>query len=284
MYKTRKVILLMIITLAVSFGALKVINIGSEFTAEKLLYKTLDVYKNIPFGADEQFLGMQMQVEGNLKSIISRFPGGDATKAAHLNLAGLYLEVEKYNEAISVADEILSKYKNDTHAASRAQFIKGVSYERKGKWSRALDEFKILQKNYPKTKLSLEIPLYILRHYKRGGETDQLNKRTQRVIIYYDRIISKYKGSPLGYYAGNMLVQTFMVLDRYEEAGSVLKNMIVVYPEMLAVRQLPYVELIFVKTLKKPEEAIEIYRYIMVKTKDHKLKKFLEAKIDELEM
>lgn len=284
MYKTKKVILLMILMLAVTFGALKVINIGSEFTAEKLLYKTLDVYKNIPFGADEQFLGMQMQVEVNLKSIISRFPGGDSTKAAHLNLAGLYLEVEKYNEAISVADEILDKYKNDTHASSRAQFIKGVSYERKGKWSRALDEFKILQKNYPKTRLSLEIPLYILRHYKRSGETDQLNKRAQRVIAYYDRIIVKYKGGPLGYYAGNMLVQTYMVLDRYEEAGSVLKNMIVIYPEMLAVRQLPYVDLIFVKTLKKPEEALEIYRYIVVNTKDHRLKKFLEAKIDELEL
>jgi len=284
MYKTKKVILLMILTLAVTFGALKVINIGSEFTAEKLLYKTLNVYKNIPFGAGEQFLGMQMQVEDNLRSIISRFPGGDSTKAAHLNLAGLYLEVEKYNEAVSVADEVLDKYKNDTHTSSRAQFIKGVSYERKGKWGRALDEFKILQKNYPKTRLSLEIPLYILRHYKRSGDTDQLNKRAQRVIAYYGRIIAKYKGGPLGYYAGNMLVQTYMALDRYEEAGSVLKNMIVIYPEMLTVRQLPYVELIFVKILKKPAEALEIYKYITINTKDHKLKKFLETKIDELEM
>ena len=46
---------------------------------------------------------------------------------------------------------------------------------------------------------------------------------------------------------------------------------------------LPQVENIFVKKLKQPERAIAIYKNVMEKTKNEKLKKVLEKKIYQLE-
>ena len=87
----------------------------------------------------------------------------------------------------------------------------------------------------------------------------------------------------LGYASSNFLVQAYMGLGNYEEAGKAVEDTIANYPGMMALmQQLPYAELIYVKTLKKPEKAIQIYEYALEKTENPKLKEMLREKIKAL--
>lgn len=281
MYKTRKVIFLIIAILAAVFVVLSILNIGSEYTAERLLYKTMSTYDTLPLLPHESYFGKQTFVEDNLRSIITKFPKGNSAKAAYLNLATLYMETKKYDEAISVTDEIMKKYGMDSFISSRAQFIKAVSYEKKGKWKKALEELTTLQHKYPETRFGLQVPFYVVRYYVENKKTAEANKSGEEAIAYYNEVKKEYKGKGFGYLASDLLMQTYITLKRYEEAGRALQNTFANYP--VAPQQLPYVELIFVDTLERPETAVTIYKFLLTKTKDAKLKNFLRERIKELE-
>lgn len=82
-----------------------------------------------------------------------------------------------------------------------------------------------------------------------------------------------------------MLLQSYLSLKNYEEAGATLEGIINIYPSPLTYRQfLPFVELIYMEKLNRPARAIEIYKNVQQKTKDAKLIKFLKQRIEILEV
>ena len=87
-----------------------------------------------------------------------------------------------------------------------------------------------------------------------------------------------------GYVAENMLMQAYMELGDYQKAGDTLIKVLRVYAsEVALVQQLPKVDRIFVKHLKSPDKAIEIYRNVQQNTENSKLKEILGKKIAFLE-
>jgi tetratricopeptide (TPR) repeat protein len=95
---------------------------------------------------------------------------------------------------------------------------------------------------------------------------------------------SENRGKTLGYAAANLLLQAYLNLKQYEQAGKTLEDTVNNYPELPSlVQQMPNIELIFVKKLKEPEKAIAVYNSIKEKTNNSKLLKFIEERIKTLE-
>jgi outer membrane protein assembly factor BamD (BamD/ComL family) len=281
-FRTRKVVLFIGIVLVALYGTFSFVNIGSEFTAEKLLYKTLRAYHTMPAVPDDSTLGEQTEIKDNLRKIITRFPGSSSARHAYLNLATLCFETENYDEALVVADEILHNYKMNEYLSAEAHLLKAAIYEKKGDLNNALKEFKVLHKDYTETRSGLRAPLYIAQFYERHDKLTEADEAYDTAMVFYETIEKKYRGRMLGYLASLYLIQTYMSIDFYGAAGEVVEDIIANYPESVLPEQLPYVELIYVKMLKNPEKAIAAYERIARKTKHSRVKEFVRRKINEL--
>ena len=280
----RKLTFALISVLIAVFVIFSILDRSGKYNAERLLYKTLKTYKKITANPDVAPPKILASVENNLKKVISDFPDGSTTKIAYIQLIRLYLSDNKNDEALLLLNEMIEKYEGDTPFLTRVYFLRGLTYEKMGKWEEALQDFKKLRDEYSHTSIGLEMPIHITQHYMKRGEADKAKQELRNAVAFYEKIEKENSGTVLGYASANLLIQTYMRLEQYEDAGQTVEDVIFNYPSGLTlIQQLPNVELIFVKTLNKPDRAIDIYRTIVEKTEDVKLKEFLQNEIDKLE-
>ncbi len=280
----RKIIIGPIIILVAIYAVLTLVSSKGEYVAEKLFYKATKAYNKIQINPDVAPPKMLASVERDLKTVIKKYPKTKPAKVAYITLAEIYLKDKKYDESIKVLDAFISSEDKNIALLSRAYFLKGTAYEKQDKWDKALKEFTTLKDKYINTPLGLQVPIYIAQYYKRNDKFAEAEKELNNAVVFYQNLEKENRGTILGYSSSSFLVQAYMGLEKYEEAGEVVKDTIINYPsQMTLVQQLPLIELIYIKTLNTPEKAIEIYKYIIGKTKDDKLIKFLENKIEELE-
>jgi len=279
----KKLTPILILILVATFVALSILGQGSEYNAEKLYYKAMKSYSVVAMNPDVVPPKIITSVEKRLKEIVEKFSSGNTAKNAHFKLAELYLTRKECDLAISTGDEIIAKYGDDIVLASKAQFLKAVSYEVKDEWSKAYKELKILQDKYIETTLGLQVPLYIAGHYRKEGNNEEAVRATTEAKAFYAQMMEENKGALLGYASSVMLLQTLVNLREHKEAGDLLEGIISEYDNPVIVTQLlPYVEVIFEKVLNEPERAIKIYKSLKEAIQDKRAISLLEAKIKSL--
>lgn len=279
----KKIIIALIVILVVVYATLAFLGSGSEYASEKLLYKIMKGASAISLNPDAAPPAQLAAVENNIKSLISKHPGTKAAKIAHIALMEFYIANKKYDEAVAFVSTIKKAYTSDPEVLSTAQFLLGTAYQKQGSWSKALTEFKILEKKYPNTQLGLQIPIYIGKYYEAKGLDAEAKNAYKDAANFYTEMEKEYSGKVLGYTASALLIQSYLNAKDYDAAGNALNRTLHKYPSRLSFMQLlPYVENIYVKNLKQPEKAIELYEYVISKIKDSKTIKFLNKKIEEL--
>ena len=279
----KKTIFLLISVLIIVYIILSILSLGGEYAAEKLLHRAVKINERIAANPDVVPPALFMAVERNLEGIIKRFPNTKTAKAARLALAEFYVTHKKFDGALLVLDGIINSNVEDRVMLSKAHFLKGNVYEKQNQWSKALVEYKTLRDEYKETSLGLQAPIYIGNYYRSNGRDAEAAKTYNEAVIFYEKLERQNRGKTLGYLASNFLMQSYVNLRKYEEAGKVIENAIDNYPSKLTYLQhAPNVETIFVKILKNPQKAIKIYEKIKEKTDDDKFKEFLEKKINAL--
>ncbi len=198
-------------------------------------------------------------------------------------LAELYFIDKEYAKAHITLDEIIEIEGQDVPMLAKAHFFKGSIYEKQDQWEKALEEYAILQDRYANTTLGLQVPLYIGRYYDGKGRDAEADQAYRDAVAFYDTLARDNEGSMLGYAASNMLRESYVSLKNYEQAGKVIEDTINKYPSLqLITQQLPYVEILYVYALKRPEKAIEIYKNVQGMTENTQIIEVLQKKIDEL--
>ncbi len=280
----KKLLISLILILIVVGMALSVLGGRDEYAAEKLFYRAMMTHKKIVINPDVVPPKMVASVEKNLKAILERYPESRTAKAVPIALAEFYVMNKKYDKAIAALDMLIKAKDQDASLLSKAYFFKGAIYERQDQWDKALEEYKILRDEYTDTSLGLQVPLYIGRYYTKKSKEAEADKAYREAAVFYEKLEKDNEGKILGYVASSMLREAYINLGDYEQAGKIVEDTISDYPSQVTfVQQLPYVELIFVNKLKRPEKAIEIYKNVQEKTQDDKIKEILQDKISELE-
>jgi outer membrane protein assembly factor BamD (BamD/ComL family) len=280
----KKLIFTLIAVLVIVFAALSVLGAGGEYSAEKALYYALKANEAIVMNPDVAPPAQIAAIETRLKALIAKYPDTNSVRTANIGLLEFYITHKKYDEAKSLAGNILVKYKDDPIVSSTAQFLKGVISEKQNNWDRALEEFKILNDRYPNTELGMQIPLYIGRYYDSKGLDEKSKDAYRNAVAFYSKMEEEYSGKMLGYTASAFRIQAYLNLKDYEAAGNALDGTIRKYSSTLSfVQLLPLVEKIYIENLKNPQKAAEIYKYVMSKTKNPKILKFLTKKIKAAE-
>lgn len=280
----KKTVIILVLVLVGVSATLALVSSNDEYAAERILYHAMKTNSKILKNPDVAPPGMLASVEADLKKILTRYPKTGVIKMTHFTLAEFYLANKKFDKAISLLNEIIGRYKNDVLMISRAQFLKGYAYEAQDKWPAALKEYTILKDKYSFTTLGLQMPLYIGKHYMTKGMKEKAANAYEEAASFYRKIEARNKGKRLGYAAAAMLMQAYMNLGRFEQAGMLLERTIDNYPFPAALQELlPMAEIIFAKALRQPRKAAEVFRKIKDKFKDPKVRQMLENRIKTFE-
>lgn len=280
----KKLIITLTLILIVVYGGLAAIGSGGEYAAEKLFHGAMKKAHDIVTNPDVAPPAQIASVEKQLKLLIKKYPGANITKFGHIGLLEFYTVTKKYEEALKEIEDIRRVYSSDPGILSTAQFAKGIVYERQDNWDRAVKEYKILEEKYPTTQLGIQIPLYIGKHYDSKGMYGEAGNTYRDAIAFYTGMKKNYSGKAIGYTASVLLIQTYLNLKDYESAGSATEDTLHKYASPAAfIQLLPLVQNIYVENLNNPKKAIELYEFVLTKTKDRRLEKILKQKIKLLE-
>lgn len=279
----KKIIAILGLILIVAYVGLSILGSGGEYDAEKLYYRAMKVNRKIAANPDVVPPKLLDYVETELKSLLEKYPKAEIAKSADIILAEVYIFSKRYEDALSKLDSIIETHGNIPVILSTAHFMKGHVYEKQDKWPSALKEYGLVRDDYADTELGIQIPLYIAKYYSDKGREAEAGQAYNDAVLFYEKIEKDNGKKPLGYIASKLSLQTYINSGNYEEAGKKLEEALNKYKNMTALTQLlPQVENIFVKELKRPEKAIEIYENIKESTYDDRLKRYLDKKIDLL--
>lgn len=280
----KKLLITFIVILAAVYAALAFLGSGGEYAAEKLFFRTMRNASEISLNPDAAPPAQLAAVERDLKHLLAEYPETKIARLAHIALLEFFIANKKYKEAMDLTEAISKAYGADMEVLSTVQFLKGTIYEKEDRWDKAVGEFNILKEKYPATQLGMQIPIYIGKYYDSKGLDSEAREAYKDAARFYAKMEKEYAGKVLGYTASLLLIQTYLSMKDYESAGGVLENTLHNYASRLSFGQLlPQVENIYVKNLNEPKKAIELYKYVISKTKDPRLIKFLNKKIENLE-
>lgn len=267
--------------LVLAAGTLSLLGQNSEYIAERLMHKATVNYSVVISNPDVVPPGMIEHTKDSLKYIIEKFPESRVAKLAHLKLIGVYFGNRQYDEMLLLTDTILKRYNDDAVLSSKAQFSKAAVYETKGEWSRAEQELKVLGDKYANTPLGLRAPYYIAAYYNKKGNQKEVERALNEALVFYGNLKEQYAGSSLGYEASTKLMETYLNLKQYEDAGEAIKELIKEYPGSSTVlKHLAYIDLIFLQRLQAPDEAIEIYQHGIEHAGNDKIREYFQKKIE----
>jgi tetratricopeptide (TPR) repeat protein len=280
----KRLIIVFIAILVMVFMVFTLLDRASDYTAEKLFYRAIKTFKTIAANPDVAPPRMVKTVEGELQIIIHQYPESPMAKSASMKLVELYYNDKQYDKALAALDQIIEKYPEDVQLVTRSLFTKASIYERQDRWDEALNVLKRLKEEYIDTPIGLQVPLYIATYYRTKGTKEEATRTFDEAVLFYNEMKGKNAGTTMGYASAAILVQVYLNFEKFDTAGKLVDEIITTYPTTTTLmQQLPYVDLIFVKILKRPENAISIYRKVIEQTSNEKVKEVLEKAIQALE-
>ena len=279
----KKLIITLSLILITVYAGLSILGSGGEYAAEKLYYRAMKVNRKIAANPDVVPPKLLDYVEKDLKKLLEKYPKAEIAKSADIILAEFYIFSKRYDEALSKLDAIIKANDGIPIMLSTAHFMKEHVYEKRDKWPSALKEYEMVRDDYVDTELGIQMPLYIAKYYSDKGKEAEAAQAYNAAVLFYEKLEKNNGKKLIGYIASKLLLQTYINSGNYEQAGRKLEEDLGKYKNMMALTQLlPQVENIFVKELKRPEKAIEVYESIKEGTYDDRLKTFLDRKIDLL--
>lgn len=281
----KRLAIILISVLVIVYLGLSMIDRESEYKAERLLFMTMKRYSAITSNPDVVPPKLLSSVERSLQKLTEKYPNTRSAKKGYFKLNELYIADKQYDKALALADQMLERYPEDIAMASNAHFTKAIAYQMSEDWESALGEFTILRERYDNTAIGLSVPMHIVRYYRSQGEGDKAESVLREAIQFYDNLRKSFRATALGYVASNFLVQTYMALEQYEDAGRVVQGMLVEYPtDSTLMQNIPYIELIYVQALGQPNRAVNIFRTVLSRVENPRVKGYIEEKIRSIEL
>jgi TolA-binding protein len=148
----------------------------------------------------------------------AKYPKSALAVDAEFTIARLHMVKEEYEKARVQLKKVLNTYSKNALVCSEALFLLGNSYEIQNKWDSALAQYKKITQDYPTTLRGVDIPVYIIQHYKLKLQPDIMREATREAISHYNSLIAKYPGSPLAYRLQILVAQCYTILKDWQSA------------------------------------------------------------------
>lgn len=230
---------------------------GIEKQYYSALKKAEQIFKN-PHASPPNEL---KKVVDKLNGFALKYPKSNLAIDADFTIARLYVVKEDYAAARNYLTDIIKKYAQSQPVCSEAVFLIGNSYEIENKWDSALIQYKKIMHNYPRTVRGINIPIYIIQHYKIKFEPDKMTSAVKEAIGYYTELAEKYPGSLLEFRCRSLTAECFILVKDWQNAIQTIETIIVKFKDKIKMDgALMQIALIYNNGLKdnlKTKETLE---------------------------
>ena len=178
---------------------------------------------------------------------------------AQFTIARLYLIKNEHEKARTQLKKIINTYSANPNICSEAVFLLGNSYEVQNKWDSALAQYKKIMQEYPTTLRGVDIPIYIIQHYKLKLQPDRMMEATREAIAHYKTMAAKYPGSPFAYRVEILVAQCYTLLKEWQNSIDTFNSIIEKYKDKVTMDGVMMdMAMIYSKELKDNERAIRV--------------------------
>lgn len=221
----RKLYILTVVALSISACGCG----ADQYAIEKQYYKVTKqaekIFKN-PHGSPPGELNKTVET---LSKFAAKYPKNALSINARLTIARLYIIKEEYEKARRELEKTINTYSKSETICAEATFLIGNSYEIQNKWDFALAQYKKIMQAYPTTMKGINIPIYIIQHYKIKFQPEKMMEASKEAIGHYTALIEKYPSSALAYRAQSLIAQCYLLLKDWIGAIDTYNTMVETY-------------------------------------------------------
>ena len=232
----------------------------SRYVAEKLLWQAQKKTQNFLRGKTKLTNRDYNEVISYYREVTKRVPLEPLSSKAHFIIANLLIREGKYDEAQKELKTVIDNFSSSPSVASRAYFAIGKIFEAEGKWDKAIEEYDKITDLYPLSTVGLNVPLYIMRHYKLNGDEKSIEKAYRSAIRHYKSLIEEYEGTSVAPIIKDYMAQAVLTKGEFKEAITVWDGIDKDYPSSsIAAKAILTKASIYESKLKNTDSAIKEY-------------------------
>ncbi len=190
-----------------------------RYLSEKLFYQAeKEVVKILKHDQKQLSQDNFDKVIAIYRKVVKTCPLENPAAKAQIIIANMYASRGKYREAQKEFKLIIQNFSSQPKIASSAQFAIGKLYESQGKWDKAIIEYEKVMDLYPLTPLGLNMPGYILKHYKNVNDQPEEEKAYKRAIKHYKGLVDEFSGTTIAPAIQDYLASLYLSQGDFKEA------------------------------------------------------------------
>lgn len=205
-----------------------------QYAIEKQYYSALKqaekIFKN-PHATPPNEL---QRIVNTLSAFSKKYPKSNLAIDAEFNIARLYIVKEEYEKARLQLKKISNDYSAAKGICAEATFLTGNSYEIENKWESALSQYKKIIRDYPETPRGLDMPIYIIQHYKIKFQPDMMMDAARDAITHYNSLADKYPSSLLAFQSYSLTAECYLILKEWQNSINTYEKIMEKYKGKIA--------------------------------------------------
>lgn len=255
---------------------------SKEFRAERKMWKAhrlaQEVYKN-----PKATPPMQLQkAQDAYREMIEKYPNSLFAIQAQFSIGHLYLVMNEYENARNEYKKLINDCEKKGNLCAEGVFAIGNAYEAEGKWDQALETYRKIMEAYPFSTKSLDLPIYVIRHYKKEKDDKGIVRSTDEAVSYYTGLKARTEAPKGAFILQSLITRSYLESGMWQDAMDQLDKLVRDYPDQDPTQSLWIKALIYHNKLKDKEKAREMLERIvndypqsrLAKTSQELLKKF----------
>ena len=273
----RKLIFISIILFLFSAGCS-----GGEYSAEKLYWKATKEYNSLIKNLEQARASDFQKVIIDYREVIGRFPRWRNTPKAYFNISRIYVIQKQYSQARAELEKLKENFSKMPDICANAEFTIGVIYEGEDKWNEALKHVKIVEDEYPQTYSALQVPLHIMRHYKRTGEAKKENEAYNKALSKYKAVIEENPNTMGALAILDFVVTVYVEENKKDEVLAYLNELIEKYPNSAIKAKALLSKILIYYKLGQAEESVRSLEMVISDFPDSDLAKMAQEQINKI--
>lgn len=163
------------------------------------------------------------------RRVIDSSADSSSKAEAQMKIGMIYFQKKDYSKAKEELSRVKKFYPYETAFIATSQYLIAQSYEKRGEWERALNEYNWLMINNPLNPEGLEAPLGIVAYYQR--ENPALTSESfEKGVEHYDKLLNKYKDKPFASLIETQKARLYILQKDWDKAIVSLQKVSEKYP------------------------------------------------------
>jgi tetratricopeptide (TPR) repeat protein len=244
--------------MAVAVVALALVGCESRgFKAERDMYrahkKASPIYRNPSGTPPFQF----NQAVETYRDIMKKYPDSLFAVQAKFSIGHLFVIKGDFDRARQEYKDLIVDCDKRGNLCAEAQFAIGNSYEIEKRWPEAEVVYKQILQDYPFSTKSLDLPIYVINHYRRVKDQAGMTRSVDEAVSYYLGLKGRTETDKGRYILQSLVTRAYIEAGQWADCLESLDKLARDFPENKPEEALWMKALIYHSKLKDKEKTKE---------------------------